>query len=229
MIKITVFGLLTVKEEYPGPKILHLIILLLRGNGGKEMKKINYKFLDFKVAKNLKLKIGDSITFNIFGNSITGIITNFRKVDYRDFNINFAILFNPEYASKKHEFMSTVKFENEESVNLNNLLSRLPTITYIKLSEYINKTKFFLNSLFIVSIIISALVILIGLIVISNAVSVIGNLKVYQNLVFKILGFEKLNILKLIIFESLILFIPIIVFSLIFFSYIFLFFCNKFF
>ena len=74
------------------------------------------------------------------------------------------------------------------------------------------------------SIIISALVILIGLIVISNAVSVIGNLKVYQNLVFKILGFEKLNILKLIIFESLILFTPIIVFSLVFsvtFSYFF--------
>ena len=191
---------------------------------GDEKNKLQIS-LDFKVAKNLKLKIGDSITFNIFGNSITGIITNFRKVDYRDFNINFAILFNPEYASKiPHEFMSTVKFENEESVNLNNLLSRLPTITYIKLSEYINKTKFFLNSLFIVSIIISALVILIGLIVISNAVSVIGNLKVYQNLVFKILGFEKLNILKLIIFESLILFTPIIVFSLIFsvtFSYFF--------
>ena len=170
---------------------------------GDEKNKLQIS-LDFKVAKNLKLNfclIGDSITFNIFGNSITGIITNFRKVDYKDLNINFAILFNPEYASKiPHEFMSTVKFENEESMNLNNLLSRLPTITYIKLSEYINKTKFFLNSLFIVSIIISALVILIGLIVISNAVSVIGNLKVYQNLVFKILGFEKLNILKLIIF-----------------------------
>ena len=56
--------------------------------------------LDYKVANDLKLKIGDSITFNIFGNSVTGIITNFRKVDYRDLNINFAILFNPEYASK---------------------------------------------------------------------------------------------------------------------------------
>ena len=203
------------KEEYPGPKP-PLNNPVIEGKWWKEDEKNKLQIsLDFKVAKNLKLKIGDSITFNIFGNSITGIITNFRKVDYRDFNINFAILFNPEYASKiPHEFMSTVKFENEESVNLNNLLSRLPTITYIKLSEYINKTKFFLNSLFIVSIIISALVILIGLIVISNAVSVIGNLKVYQNLVFKILGFEKLNILKLIIFESLILFTPIIVFFL---------------
>ncbi len=173
--------------------------------------------LDYKVANDLKLKIGDSMTFNIFGNSVTGIITNFRKVDYRDLNINFAILFNPKYASKiPHEFMSTVKFENEKIVSLSNLLRKLPTITYIKLSEYINKTKFFFNSLFIVSVLISGAVILIGLIVISNAISVIGNLKVYQNLVFRILGFDKLNIFKLIIFEILILIVPIIISSLIF-------------
>jgi putative ABC transport system permease protein len=182
--------------------------------------------LDYKVADDLKLKIGDSMTFNIFGNSVTGIITNFRKVDYRDLNINFAILFNPKYASQiPHEFMSTVKFENEELVNLSNILRKLPTITYIKLSEYINKTKKFLNGIFVVSILISVVVILIGLIVISNAISVIGSLKVYQNLVLRILGLEKLNIYKLIIFETIILFIPIIISSLIFsiiFSYFFI-------
>ena len=74
------------------------------------------------------------------------------------------------------------------------------------------------------SILISGTVILIGLIVISNALSVIGNLKVYQNLVLRILGFGRLNTLKLIIFESFILFIPIIISSQILsiiFSYFF--------
>ena len=181
--------------------------------------------LDHKVATDLKLKIGDSLTFNIYGNSVSGVITNFRKVDYKDLNINFAILFNPKYASKiPHEFMSTIKFENDDSVNLSGLLKKLPTITYIKLTDYIKKTKDFLSKLFIVSIFISGVVVLIGFIVISNAVSVIGNLKVYQNLVLRILGFEKSKIIRLIIFESLILFIPIITSSFIFsisFSYIF--------
>ncbi len=182
--------------------------------------------LDHKVAKDLKLKIGDSITFNIYGNSVSGVITNFRKVDYRDLNVNFAILFNPKYASKiPHEFLSTVRFKKEELVNLGDLIKNLPTITYIELSEYIDKTRNFLNKLFIASILITTIVIFIGLIVISNAVSVIGILKVYQNLVLRILGFEKSNIINLIIFESLILFIPIIILSLIFsiiFSYLFI-------
>ncbi len=182
--------------------------------------------LDSKVANDLKLKIGDSMTFNIYGNRITGTITNFRQVNYRDLNINFAILFNPKFASNiPHEFMSTVKFKSEEVMSLSKLLKTLPNITYINLTEYIVKTKDFLNKIFIVSSLISGLVILVGLIVISNAMSVIGNLKVTQNIVLRILGFEKSKIIKLIIFESLILFIPIIIFSLIFaviFSYIFL-------
>ncbi len=182
--------------------------------------------LDQKVANNLNLKIGDSITFNIYGNSVSGIITNFRKVDYQDLNINFAILLNPKFASKiPHEFMSTVKFKNEKSVNLSSLLKNLPNITYIKLSEYISKTKSFLNKLFFVSMLVSSIVIVIGLFVISNAISVVGNLKIYQNLVFTILGFEKSSTIKLIIFESLIMFFPIILTSLMFaiiFSYIFI-------
>ena len=201
--------------------------LVVEGNWWNIDEKNNLKLsLDSKVAKDLKLKIGDTITFDIYGKLITGTITNFRKVNYRDLNINFAILFNPEFASKiPHEFLSTVKFKNEELLSLNNLLRMLPNITYINLTEYINKTKVFLNKIFIVSILISSVVILIGLIVVSNAVSVIGNLKMYQNLVLRILGFEKSNIIKLIIFESLILFIPIIFFSSIFaiiFSYIFI-------
>ena len=132
--------------------------------------------LDHKVATDLKLKIGDSLTFNIYGNSVTGVITNFRKVDYKDLNINFAILFNPKYASKiPHELMSTIKFENDDSVNLSGLLKKLPTITYIRLTDYIKKTKDFLSKLFIASIFISGVVVLIGFIVISNAVNVIGN------------------------------------------------------
>ena len=97
---------------------------VVEGQWWYDDEKNNLKLsLDYKVAKNLKLKIGDSITFNIFGNSVSGIITNFRKVDYRDLNINFAILFNPAYASIiPHEFLSTVKFDEDELVNLSELL-----------------------------------------------------------------------------------------------------------
>ena len=71
---------------------------IIKGKWWKSDQSDNLQLsLDHKVATDLKLKIGDSLTFNIYGNSVTGVITNFRKVDYKDLNINFAIsliLFN---------------------------------------------------------------------------------------------------------------------------------------
>ena len=62
----------------------------------------------------------------------------------------------------------------------------------------------------------SGFVVAIGLVVVSNAMSVMGNLKVYQNLVFRILGYERIGIIKLLLFESLIIFVPVICFSMFF-------------
>ena len=49
--------------------------------------------LDAKVAKDFNINFGDIFTLNIYGREINGEVINFRKVDYRDLNINFAMLF----------------------------------------------------------------------------------------------------------------------------------------
>lgn len=181
--------------------------------------------LDQKVANDLRLKIGDTMAFNIFGKTVVGTILNFRKVDYKDLNINFAILLNPAFASKfPHEFMSTVKFKDKTKFNMSSLIEQLPSVTYIDVSEYVMKTKNFLNKLFILGVSISIIVIIIGLFVISNAINVVGQLKVYQNLVFRILGLNNLNLLTVLIIELMAIFVPIMFFALIFssvLSYIF--------
>jgi len=67
--------------------------------------------LDAKVAKDFNIKLGDIFTLNIYGREIDGEIVNFRKVDYRDLNINFAMLFNPDFAKNiPHEYLATTKF-----------------------------------------------------------------------------------------------------------------------
>ena len=66
--------------------------------------------LDAKVAKDLNISVGDIFTLNIYGREIDGEIVNFRAVDYRDLNINFAMLFNPQFAKNiPHEYLATAK------------------------------------------------------------------------------------------------------------------------
>ena len=173
--------------------------------------------LDAKVAKDLNIKLGDVFTLNIYGREIDGEIVNFRAVDYRDLNINFAMLFNPQFANKiPHEYLATAKFENLEKFDEILMLESLPSLSMIKIADYLNKVTDVLNKVFIAVTLISAVTIVIGLIVISSTIIVQGKVKQFQNLIFKILGFSKKEILFSSIIEFVISFISIILFSTIF-------------
>ena len=170
--------------------------------------------LDAKVAKDLNISVGDIFTLNIYGREIDGEIVNFRAVDYRDLNINFAMLFNPQFAKNiPHEYLATAKFDNIEKFDEIKMLDKLPSLSMIKISDYLNKVTDVLNKVFIAVTLISAVTIIIGLIVISSTIMVQGKIKQYQNLVFKILGFTKKEIIFSSIIEFVINFVSIILFS----------------
>lgn len=46
-------------------------------------------------AGELGLKLGDTVTVNVLGRTITAKIANFRKVDWQSLSINFVMVFSP--------------------------------------------------------------------------------------------------------------------------------------
>ena len=167
--------------------------------------------LDAKVAQDLKINLGDIFTLNIYGREIDGKIVNFRSVDYRDLSINFAMLFNPQFANNiPHEYLATTKFKNIENFDEISMLEVLPSLSMIKIADYLNKVTSVLNKVFMAVTLISAVTIIIGLIVISSAIMVQGKVKEYQNLVFKIIGFTKRDVILSSIIEFLIIFNSVI-------------------
>ncbi len=173
--------------------------------------------LDSKVANDFNIELGDVFTLNIYGREVDGEIVNFREVDYRDLSINFAMLFNPQYAKQiPHEYLATAKFKDLEKFDETQMLEVLPSLSIIKIADYLNKVTTVLNKVFIAVTLISAVTIVIGLIVISSAIMVQGKVKEYQNLIFKILGFSKKEIILSSIIEFIIIFSSIILFSTLF-------------
>ena len=173
--------------------------------------------LDAEVAKNLNIKLGDVFTLNIYGREIDGEIVNFRAVDYRDLSINFAMLFNPQFANNiPHEYLATAKFEMIDKFDETSMLEVLPSLSMIKIADYLNKVTDVLNKVFIAVTLISAVTIIIGLIVISSAIMVQGKVKEYQNLVFKILGFSKKEVILSSLIEFVIIFKSVILIAIIF-------------
>ncbi|MDA9789121.1 ABC transporter permease [Candidatus Pelagibacter sp.] len=173
--------------------------------------------LDAEVANNLNIKLGDVFTLNIYGREIDGEIVNFRAVDYRDLSINFAMLFNPQFANNiPHEYLATAKFEMIDKFDETSMLEVLPSLSMIKIADYLNKVTDVLNKVFIAVTLISAVTIIIGLIVISSAIMVQGKVKEYQNLVFKILGFSKKEVVLSSLIEFVIIFKSVILIAIFF-------------
>ena len=173
--------------------------------------------LDSEVAKDFNIKLGDIFTLNIYGREIEGKIVNFRAVDYRDLSINFAMLFNPEFANTiPHEYLATAKFEDQTKFKETKLLEILPSISIIRIADYLTKVTNILNKVFIAVILISAITIIIGLIVISSAIIVQGKIKEFQNLVFKILGFSKKEIILSSVIEFVLIFFSVILIAIFF-------------
>ena len=173
--------------------------------------------LDAQVAKDLNISLGDVFTLNIYGREIEGKIVNFRAVDYRDLSINFAMLFNPQFANNiPHEYLATAKFETLENFEEASMLEVLPSLSMIKIADYLNKVTDVLNKVFVAVTLISAVTIIIGLIVISSAIMVQGKVKEYQNLVFKILGFSKKEVILSSLIEFVIIFKSVILIAIFF-------------
>ena len=173
--------------------------------------------LDSVIAKDFNVKLGDIFTLNIYGREIEGKIVNFRAVDYRDLSINFAMLFNPQFANTiPHEYLATAKFKDQTKFKENKLLEILPSISIIRIADYLTKVTSILNKVFIAVILISAITIIIGLIVISSAIIVQGKIKEFQNLVFKILGFSKKEIILSSLIEFALIFFSVILIAIFF-------------
>ena len=170
--------------------------------------------MDSRAAYDLGMKINDKITLNLLGRDVTGVVKNFREVDYRDISINFAIIINKAFANKlPYEYVGTLKSELPSSEILEAVVGQFPNVSAIKIDRILSQVSGVLNKIFIAVTVISLIVIIIGLIVIVSAVMVQTTFRRYNNLIYKILGVDFPTILKAMTMEFAIIYGTLIFFA----------------
>lgn len=171
--------------------------------------------MDSRAAYDLGMKINDKITLNLLGRDVTGVVKNFREVDYRDISINFAIIINKAFANKlPYEYVGTLKSELPSSEILAAVVDKFPNVSAIKIDRILSQVSGVLKKIFIAVTAISLIVIIIGLIVIVSAVMVQTTFRRYNNLIYKILGVDFPTILKAMTIEFAIIYGTLIFFAI---------------
>jgi len=171
--------------------------------------------MDSRAAYDLGMSINDKITLNILGRDVTGIIKNFREVDYRDISINFAIIINKAFANKlPYEYIGTLKSDMSSNDILAKVVEKFPNVSAIKVDRILSQVSGVLNKIFIAVTGISLIVIVIGLIVIVSAVLVQTTFRRYNNLIYKILGVDFPTILRAMTIEFVLIYLTLVFFAL---------------
>jgi len=94
--------------------------------------------LESRTAHDLNLKIGDTITVNVLGRTVTARIANLRAVDWENLGINFVLVFSPgTFGGAPHSDIATLTFADggstaEDTTIIKALADAFPTVTAVR-------------------------------------------------------------------------------------------------
>src|SRR5262249_34456278 len=82
-------------------------------------------------ARNLGLKVGDSVTVNVLGRNVTARIANMRELQWESLAINFVMVFSPNtFAGAPHAWLATLTdpaaAPQEEAAVMRNVTQAFP-------------------------------------------------------------------------------------------------------
>jgi putative ABC transport system permease protein len=120
------------------------------------------------IAKTLKLKLGDQMTFEVAGERVTAPITSLRKLDWGSMRVNFFVIMPPAQLSNMPQSWITSYYQkpNQESLDFR-LSQAYPNLTLVDVSaslqqiqDVLNKLSAALGLLFIFTIVAAILVLI---------------------------------------------------------------------
>ncbi|MBT3238749.1 MAG: ABC transporter permease [Rhodospirillaceae bacterium] len=158
---------------------------------------------DAGVAKGFGVGVGDTLTLNVLGREITATIMSLREIDWRSLRFDFAIIFAPgslEGAPHTHlaavEAKSKTEDEVEEAVS-----SRFANITAIRVRDALEAAMHILEGVGSAVRGASALSVMAGAIVLAGVIAAGQGRRVYNAVVFKVLGATRAIVLRAYLME----------------------------
>ncbi|MDB5558168.1 MAG: glycosyl transferase family 1 [Enterovirga sp.] len=149
---------------------------------------------DAEVARGLGLAVGDSITVNVLGRSLTATIANLRKVDWRRLGINFVMVFSPNaFAGAPHTDLMTITLAPGTDPALEPRLLRdvaqaFPNVTSVRVKDALEAFNAIVGQLLFAIRIASSVALVASVLVLAGALAAGHRARVYDAVVLKTLG-----------------------------------------
>ena len=163
--------------------------------------------LDSAIAKGFGVTVGDTLTLNVLGREIIGEIASLRKINWRSLRFDFAIIFSPGVLdSAPHSHIAALQApEALEDKIEESITNKFKNVSIIRVREALEAAAQILNGIGMAVRSISSITLLVGSLVLAGAIAAGRQQRIYDAIIFKVLGATRWIIIKTLIYEFCIL------------------------
>jgi len=158
---------------------------------------------DANLAEGMGLKVGDTLTFNILGREVSATIANLRKIHWRSLGINFTVIFAPgTLEGAPHSHIAAVHVPPKaETALLTSVTDKLPNVSAIRVRDALDQAAGVFEQVGFAVRATAMVTLAAGLLVLAGAVAAGHRRRVYDAVVFKVLGATRRRVMGAFLIE----------------------------
>ncbi|MDB5591806.1 FtsX-like permease family protein [Enterovirga sp.] len=163
--------------------------------------------MDVEIARGLGLGVGDAITVNVLGRSLTATVANLRRIDWRRIGIGFVLVFSPQsFAGAPHTDLMTVTLPAGADPDIERRLLReaarsFPAVTSVRVKDALEAVNAVVAQLVFAIRAASSVALLASLLVLAGALAAGQRARLYDAVVLKTLGATRPRLLAAYLVE----------------------------
>ncbi|MGH6763340.1 MAG: ABC transporter permease [Phyllobacterium sp.] len=170
-------------------------------------------------ARELGLKLGDTVTVNVLGRNVTARIANFREVQWESLAINFVMVFSPNtFAGAPHAWLATLLDSSatpqEEAHILREVTKAFPSVTSVRVKDAIEIANELVAQLATAIRAAAGVALIASILVLGGALAAGNRARVHDAVVLKTLGATRATLIRAFSLEYMLLGIATAVFAL---------------
>jgi putative ABC transport system permease protein len=159
--------------------------------------------------KELKLTLGDRVTFDVLGKQITARVTNVRRVDWRNARTGFLIVFRPgPLDSAPTMYVSAFRGPKPGPENgsaraqfQRDLVNRFPNVSIIDVYDIIEVARGIVSNVSLAVTFVGGFVFLSGLLILVGSIAMTKFHRLYESAILKTLGAKRKLIVATLLVE----------------------------
>jgi putative ABC transport system permease protein len=154
------------------------------------------------LAKGFGVDLGDTLSVNILGRTLTGTIANIREVNWSTLAMQFAIIFSPGVLeSAPQTWLGAAYGQDPDHVLFERVTAEFPDVAVVTIRDVLDNAAVLMTRTVRIFQVMAAVALLAGFLVLAGAFSADQHRRIYDSVIYKVCGATRRDILAILIAE----------------------------